>query len=169
MQLPEPRPGPGVSQPDRVQQPWRGRDPVDDPKRRRIRRHRPEQHLLLTDSTEVRDAFAAVGQHHREVADHPARVMTATPLLDPSQPRRQRRGDPTLSAPWAISALPARETKPAPSDVTSTVTGRPSRITVKVNLQRRDQGPSASQGSLLSRTFPRPRSSGPRSLLHAPG
>jgi SnoaL-like polyketide cyclase len=31
-----------------------------------------------------------------------------------------------------------------PSDVTSTVTGRPSRITLKVNLQARDQRPSAS-------------------------
>jgi hypothetical protein len=34
--------------------------------------------------------------------------------------------------------------KPAPSDVTSTVTRRPSHITLKVNLQARDQGPSSS-------------------------
>jgi transposase len=49
---------------------------------------------------------------------------------------------PTLSAICATSAVPAWDTKPAPSDVTSTVTGRPSRITFKVNLQARDQGPS---------------------------
>jgi len=33
-------------------------------------------------------------------------------------------------------------------------------ITFKVNLQARDQGPSTSPGSLLSRTFPRPRPPG---------
>src|SRR5450755_4707927 len=44
---------------------------------------------------------------------------------------------PTLSATCATSAVPARDTKPAPSDVTSAVTGRPSRITFKVNLQAR--------------------------------
>jgi low temperature requirement protein LtrA len=49
-----------------------------------------------------------------------------------------------LSATWASKALPARDTKPAPSAVTSTVTERPSRITFTVNLQARDQGPSAS-------------------------
>ena len=82
MQLPEPRPGPGVRLPDRVQQPWLRRDPVDHPKRRRVRRHRPEQHLLLTNRTEISHTLAAVGQHHREIADHPARIMTATTLLD---------------------------------------------------------------------------------------
>src|SRR5665213_4327540 len=51
---------------------------------------------------------------------------------------------PRLSATCATSAVPACETKPAPSDVTSTVTARPSRITFKVNLQARDQGPSTS-------------------------
>ena len=54
------------------------------------------------------------------------------------------RVSPSLSATCASSALPACDTKPAPSAVTSTVTGRPSRITFKVNLQARDSGPSAS-------------------------
>ena len=39
----------------------------------------------------------------------------------------------------------------------------------KVNLQARDQDLQQAQGSLLSRTSPRPRPSGARSLLHAPG
>src|SRR5450755_875667 len=96
MQLPEPAPGARVRDPDRVQQSRRGRDPVDDPKRRRVRRHRSEQHVLLSDRAEVRDALAAVDQHHRQIADHPARVMTTTPPFDRSQPRRQRRGEPHL-------------------------------------------------------------------------
>ena len=41
-------------------------------------------------------ALTSVGQHHREIADHPARVMTATPLLDRSQPQRQRLREPDL-------------------------------------------------------------------------
>jgi hypothetical protein len=90
MQLPEPGAGAGMRDTDGGQQPWRGRDPVDHPKRRRVRRHLPEQHVLLTNGTEVRHALAAVGQHHREIADYPARVMPATPLLDRCQPQRQR-------------------------------------------------------------------------------
>jgi hypothetical protein len=53
---------------DRVQQPWRRSDPVDHSKRRRVRRHSPEQRVLLTDHTEVRDALAAIDEHHREIA-----------------------------------------------------------------------------------------------------
>ena len=45
----------------------------------------PEQRVLLPDRAEVRDALAAVGEHHREIADHPARIMTTTPLLDRRQ------------------------------------------------------------------------------------
>jgi hypothetical protein len=96
VQFPEPLAGADVRDTDRFQQPWRGRDPVDHPKRGRVRRDRPEQRLLLTDRAEVRDTFAAVGEHHREIADHPARVMTATPLLDRRQPQRQRLREPDL-------------------------------------------------------------------------
>ena len=35
------------------------RDLLDHPERRRVRRHRPEQHFLLTSRNETRDAFAA--------------------------------------------------------------------------------------------------------------
>src|SRR5439155_137557 len=41
---------------------------------------------------------------------------------------------------------------------TSTVTDRPSRITLKVTSKARDPGLQQSQESLLCRTFPRPRS-----------
>ena len=75
-------------------------------------------------------------------------------------PRRldSARVSPSLSATWPNNALPACETRPAPSAVTSTVTERPSRITFTVNLQARDPGLRQSQESLLRRTFPRPRS-----------
>jgi hypothetical protein len=88
---------------------------------------------LLSYPGQFRDALAAIDEHHREIADHAARVMTTTPLLDRTQPQRQHFVSPTLSATCATSALPACDTKPAPSDVTSTVTGRPSCITIKVN------------------------------------
>jgi hypothetical protein len=98
-----------------------------------------------------------------------ASITARSPITRPgSCPRRRclitpRRLDsarvsPTLSATWPSSALPACETRPAPSAVTSTVTERPSRITLKVNLQARDPGLQQSQESLLCRTFPRPRS-----------
>ena len=119
---------------------------------------------------EVRHALPAVGEHHRQVADHPARIMTTPPLLQAGQAQRQRPSEPNLSATCASSAVPACETRPAPSDVTSTVTERPSRITLKVNLQSSGSRTSTTQESLLSRTFPRPRSPrGRGTLLHAPG
>ena len=96
MQLPEPRPRPGVRDPEGVQQPRLRRDPVNHPERRRVRRHGPEQRQLLTDRAEIRDALAAVDEHHREIADHPARVMTATPLLDRPQPPRQHLREPQV-------------------------------------------------------------------------
>ena len=118
----------------------------------------PRTALLLADRTEVSDALAAVGEHHREITDHPARVMATTPLLDRPQPDRQRPREPDRVGDLAQQRAPACETSPAPSDVTSTVTHRPSRITRKVNPQARDSGLQQSQESLLCRTFPRPRS-----------
>jgi hypothetical protein len=44
-------------------------DLVDHPERRRIRGDRPEQRLLVTNGTEIRHALAAVGKHHRQIAD----------------------------------------------------------------------------------------------------
>jgi hypothetical protein len=96
VKLPEPRACPRVRRPNSLQQPRRRRDPVDHPKRGRARRNRPEQHVLISLRAEIGHTLAAIGEHHRHVPDHPARVMTATPLLDPSQPQRQRAGQPEL-------------------------------------------------------------------------
>ena len=149
--LPEPRPRPRVRIPDSVQQPRRGGDPVDRPERGRVRRHRSEQRVLITGRAQVRQALAAIGEHHREIADHPARVMTATPLLEPRQTHRERTREPDL-----VRDLPEQrgprvlDTSPAPSDVTSTVTGRPSRITFKVKPPSSGFRTSATQESPLS-------------------
>ena len=96
VQLPEPLARPRVRRAQRVQQPRVGGDPVDHPKRGRVRRDRPEQRLLIAHRAEIRHALAAVGEHHRQITDHPARVMTATALLDRGQPQRQRLRQPQL-------------------------------------------------------------------------
>jgi hypothetical protein len=51
---------------------------------------------MITHRAEVRDALAAVGQHHRQIADHPAGIMSTTPLLDSRQSQRQRLREPEL-------------------------------------------------------------------------
>jgi hypothetical protein len=96
VKLPEPSPRAGVRMLNRVQHPWCRPDPLDHPERGRVRRHRPEQHALLTSHAQVRDALAAVGEHHRELPDHHPRVMTTTALLEPRQTQRQRAREPDL-------------------------------------------------------------------------
>ena len=97
MQLPEPLTRPGVRGTKLAQQPLRG-DPIDRPKRRRVRSHRPEQRLLVTHRTKIRDALAAISEHHRQIPDNPARIMTTTTLLQDRQPKRQRAREPELVA-----------------------------------------------------------------------
>ena len=125
MQLPEPLARAGVRRPQRAEHARRRRDLLDRPKRGRVRRHPAEQRVLLPDRSEVSDARAAIGKRRCQVGDHPAGIMTTTPLLDHPQVRRQRAREPSLSATWATSALPGCDTRPAPSAVTSTVTERP--------------------------------------------
>ena len=72
---PRPRPGLRARRPDRLQRARVGGDPLDQPIRRRVRRHRPEQRLLLAHRPQVAQRVAAVGQHHRQIPDHaPRRV-----------------------------------------------------------------------------------------------
>jgi hypothetical protein len=82
-QPPCPLPRPSARRADRVEQPRVVRDPVDQPKRRRVRRDRPEQRLLITHRPQVRQAVAAVGEHHRQIPDHPARIVPAASLAHP--------------------------------------------------------------------------------------
>lgn len=78
-----------------VQQPGRGRDLIDDSKRGRVRRYRPEQRVLIAHRAHVGEAVSAVSEHHREVTDHAARIVTGPPLLQTRQPR-QRLREPAL-------------------------------------------------------------------------
>jgi hypothetical protein len=50
----------------------------------------PEQRLLITDRAQVRQAVAAVGEHHREIADHPTRIMSLAALAS-ARPCQQPR------------------------------------------------------------------------------
>jgi hypothetical protein len=170
IKLPEPCPGAGMRYADRVQHAWCGRDPVDDPERRRVRRHLPEQRILLTDRTQIRDALAAVDQHHRQVPDHPARVMTTTPLLDPRKPPRQRAREPHhLSDVRDQRRAGVRHQTPSV---------RRHFYGYRASIAHHLQGEPPSQGSrtVSKPIFPAqpdvsapPLTPGARSLLHAPG
>ena len=71
-------------------------DRVEDPPRRRIRRHAPEQAALLTQHRQIRDGLAAVGQQHRQINRDAARLMRRTAY--PAQPERLNKaaGQPGL-------------------------------------------------------------------------
>ena len=142
------------------------RDPVDHPKRRRRRGHVPEQRLLLAQRAEVGQAVAAVGEHHREIADDTADVMATAAPTQTAELDRQRTRQAGLIATRASSALPACETNPSPSGVTSTVKRRPARVTFKVILPSRSFRLQHPEESLLRRAVKRPRPTGPL-LLHA--
>jgi hypothetical protein len=61
-------------------------DLIDHAKRGGVGGDRPEQHLLVADRAQVGQAVTAVGEHHRQVADDPARVVAATSLTALCQP-----------------------------------------------------------------------------------
>ena len=73
----------------RVKQRRLAGDRVDQPKRRRVRRDRPEQRLLIPHRAQVRQTVAAVGEHHREIPNHPARDHDARDAhaRPPTRPR----------------------------------------------------------------------------------
>ena len=95
-QPPRPLPCPSARRADRIEQSRVVRDPIDQPKRRRVRRDRPEQRLLITHRPQVRQAVAAVGEHHRQIPDDPARIVPAASLAHPRQRARElpRQPDP---------------------------------------------------------------------------
>jgi hypothetical protein len=77
------------------------------------------------------DALAAVGQHHRQIADHPAGIRSTTPLLDSRQSQRQRLREPELVGHLGEQRAARARDQARSVRVTSTVTGRPSRVTFK--------------------------------------
>ena len=98
-------------------------DRVDHPKRRRVRRHRPEQRRLIAH----RAPDLPGSRRHRRASppdrgprgpDHDRRARRRSP---PSCARQRPRQAGLVGRPAASNALPACDTKPSPSDVTSTV------------------------------------------------
>ena len=97
-QFPHPGPRVGVRRAQRIEQTRRGRDPVDHPERGGRRRRRPEQNGLIANRSQIGQTVTAVGEHHRQIPNHPTAVMAAGPqprLPDrdrqrPRQPRRVR-------------------------------------------------------------------------------
>jgi len=78
-QLPDTLTRLGVRVTQRIEQTRCAGDPVDHPERRRRRSGRPEQHGLITDRSQVRQAVTAVSEHHRQITDHAAAIMAASP------------------------------------------------------------------------------------------
>ena len=169
VQPPEPLARPRVRRAQRLQQPGLGRDPVDHPERGRVRRHLTEQRLLLADRAEIGHALAAVGEHHRQIADHPARVMAATALLQARQPQRQRPRQPELVG--DLRQQRAARVRHQTRSVRRDIYGYRASITHHLQGEPPSSGfrTSTTQESLLSRTTPRPRTPGARVLLHDAG
>ena len=152
---------PRVRGAQRVQQLRVARDPVDHPKRGRVRRDRPEQRLLVAHRAQI-----GRGSRRRRRASPPDRGSPGQGhARDGAACIAASRSDsapvsPSQSATCASSALPACDTKPAPSAVTSTVTRRPSRITFKVNLPKLDSSTFASRRIAAQPDVPRPPPAG---------
>ena len=66
--------------------------------RRGLRRARAEQPLLPLECGYVRDAVATVGEHHRHIDKHPARIMRRAPLPRVRQRRDSAAVNPDPSA-----------------------------------------------------------------------
>jgi hypothetical protein len=96
VQFPEPlpRPRPRVRRAHSNHQHRVGGDPVDRPKRGRVRRHQPEQRLLLADHRQIEHALPTAGEHHRQIPNHPARIMPTSALLEHREPQRQPAREP---------------------------------------------------------------------------
>lgn len=132
-------------------------DPVDHPERRRVRRDHLEQRLLTADGGEIGHALAAVGKHHRQIPDHPSRIMPTPTLLHAGQAPGQRPREPQPGHPPAPATRPARDTNPSPSAATSTVKERPPRITFRVTSRFGIHNLRRARESRLHLTNPRPR------------
>jgi hypothetical protein len=69
-------------------------DPLHHPPRRRGGGDRAEQLGLLTQDGKITQAVAAVGQQHRQVPQHRARVVPVPRGLATTRPPRKRPGQP---------------------------------------------------------------------------
>jgi hypothetical protein len=75
-------------------------------------------------------AVAAVGQHHGQLSHDAAGMMTATPLAHRQKRPRQRVAEPEPIGRLGQRSGASVRASPSPSDATSTVKRRPSRIAI---------------------------------------
>jgi hypothetical protein len=72
---------------------------------------------------QVTDRFAAVGEHRRQIGEHPSRVVTRTAHPQPASASDTAAGSPAASATSASSRTRACDTTPSPS-VVAVIFGR---------------------------------------------
>ena len=135
------------------------------PPSRRDRRNVAEQRRLGAEGDQIRYAAPAVGQHHRQIAEHPPRVMRRATLARLGQRPPQRVTQPQPLRRQPQHAVPARDDSPMPSALTSTFCMLERPITFKVRLLSGREGSRQPQLSLLRRTFQPAAASRSRSLM----
>jgi hypothetical protein len=70
----------------------------------------PEQIGLIAHRTQIRQTIAAIGEHHRQIADHAPRIVPAIVLAQPRERVRQRRRQPNpISDPSQQAAAGMRD------------------------------------------------------------
>jgi hypothetical protein len=94
-------------------------DPFHHPPRRRGGGDRAEQLGLLTQDGKITQAVAAVGQQHRQVPQHRARVVPCRGVSPRPARHESARVSPSRSASSPSSAAPVCPAIPSPSQVTS--------------------------------------------------
>ena len=73
---------------------------------------RAEERLLVAHGAQVGEVLAAGGEHHREVAHHPAGVMDSAALAHRREAPRERLRQPDVGA--SRQAVPRRRGRPTP-------------------------------------------------------
>ena len=130
---PSPRPTPWLSPGPGPQQPLQHRllDRVQHPPGGGGRGHLPEEIGLLPQRGQIGDALPTVPQGHRQVHQHPSRIVPPGSLHQRGQRFRDFRVQPAPLRQLAKSLLPAWPTSPAPSVLTRS-RGRSLNFTLKV-------------------------------------
>src|SRR3954453_21350073 len=128
-------------------------DLVQGPPAGRCRWHRAEHLALLAQHVDVTDRLPTVGDHHGQVDQHPAPIVTRPP------PRRASAPDsasvsPARSARIRSSAVPTCDTTPVPSAVTRKSFAHAVDCTSEVPPSQRNLQMSQSQVSLAAEALP---------------
>ena len=121
------------------------------------RRHLTEQVRLIAQHRQIGDRFAAIGEHHRQIDQHPAAVMAPTTLLRRRHRRRQPLGQPELIGQIAQQARTRMATTCLPSPVTHSRGRVELRCISEVPSWARDLLASTTAVSLTRRAFSRTR------------